>query len=161
VLHGDSPTGDWVRTAKAGDRIEAAGPRGRTTLSADADWHLFTGDETCIPGILAMLEGLPLGAQATAFIEVESEADQLAFAPPAGVQLNWIVRGAPRGEGTPLLPALEAFRFPEGRGHAYTIGETAMVRAVRHHLIARGFAKDQISAEGYWRPGRVGGHDHV
>lgn len=161
VLHGVSPAGEWARAAKPGDRIDAAGPRGRTTIHAEADWHLFTGDETCVPGILAMLEGLAPGVRAFAFIEVESEADQLAFTPPASAQLNWVVRGAPRGADTPLLPALEAFRFPEGRGHAYTIGETAMVRALRHHLIARGFAKDQISAEGYWRPGRVGGHDHV
>jgi NADPH-dependent ferric siderophore reductase len=32
---------------------------------------------------------------------------------------------------------------------------------MRRELIARGFPKQQISAEGYWRPGRVGGHDHV
>jgi hypothetical protein len=25
----------------------------------------------------------------------------------------------------------------------------------------RGMSRDQIYAEGYWRPGRVGGHDHV
>jgi NADPH-dependent ferric siderophore reductase len=162
VLHGKSPANDWVRTAKGGDRIDAAGPRGRTTLNMQADWHLFTGDETCVPGILAMLEGLPAHARSFAFIEVESDADKFAFSPPAGTELTWIVRGgAPRGAETPLLAALEAFALPAGRGHAYTIGETSMVRALRHHLIARGFTKDQISAEGYWRPGRIGGHDHV
>jgi NADPH-dependent ferric siderophore reductase len=161
VLHGKSPAGDWVRAAKAGDRIAGAGPRGRTTLHAEADWHLFTGDETCIPGIFAMLEGLPPQARAFAFIEVESDADKLAFDTSAGVTLQWVVRGAPRGAETPLLAALEGFALPAGHGHAYTIGETAMVRAVRHNLIDRGFAKDQISAEGYWRPGRIGGHDHV
>ena len=29
------------------------------------------------------------------------------------------------------------------------------------HVYESGMAKDQISAEGYWRPGRIGGHDHV
>ena len=31
----------------------------------------------------------------------------------------------------------------------------------RHYLLASGFDKAQVTAEGYWRPGRVGGHDHV
>jgi hypothetical protein len=35
------------------------------------------------------------------------------------------------------------------------------VRAQRQGLLARGLTKDRIAAEGYWRPGRVGGHDHV
>ena len=35
------------------------------------------------------------------------------------------------------------------------------MRAQRQGLIARGLPKTQIAAEGYWRPGRVGGHDHV
>lgn len=35
------------------------------------------------------------------------------------------------------------------------------VGAQRRHLIARGLTRAQISPEGYWRPGRVGGHDHV
>jgi NADPH-dependent ferric siderophore reductase len=46
-------------------------------------------------------------------------------------------------------------------GHAYTLGETGLVRTLRQGLVARGLAKSQIFAEGYWRPGRVGGHDHV
>ena len=25
----------------------------------------------------------------------------------------------------------------------------------------RGFDKSQIWSEGYWRPGRIGGHDHI
>jgi hypothetical protein len=27
--------------------------------------------------------------------------------------------------------------------------------------LAHGMTREQIYAEGYWRPGRVGGHDHV
>ena len=44
-----------------------------------------------------------------------------------------------------------------------TAGESSLpnARTMRRELIARGFPKQLISAEGYWRPGRVGGHDHV
>ena len=41
------------------------------------------------------------------------------------------------------------------------LGETSTIRRQRHDLIARGMGKEQIFGEGYWRPGRVGGHDHL
>ena len=51
--------------------------------------------------------------------------------------------------------------LPAGEGFAILISETSKVRAQRQHLLARGMPKDRIAAEGYWRPGRQGGHDHV
>jgi len=162
VLHGESPAGDWARAARHGDRIVGAGPRGRTVLEFDADWHLFMGDETAMPAIFAMLEGLPPGVRAVALLEIESEADKLPFETCDGINLKWVLRfGPPKGAGTPLLAALDALTLPDGTVHAYTIGETHMVRALRHRLIERGVDKRHIAAEGYWRPGRVGGHDHV
>jgi NADPH-dependent ferric siderophore reductase len=159
VLHGESPSGLWLAAAKQGDRIDAAGPRGHTYLR-DADWHLFVGDETAIPGIMAMLEGLPSGVSAFAFIEIAADDERQSA--PAEAHLTWLLRnGAPPGPSRILSDAVEGFAFPPGRGHAYVIGETANVRAIRQRLIARGFGKDQTCAEGYWRIGRVGGHDHV
>ena len=163
VLHpGVSPAGDWARVAKPGDRIDAMGPRGRTVLNPDADWHLFSGDETCIPAIFGMLEILPKGKPAYVFIEVADEAARLPVKTEAALTLNWIYRnGAEPGPSRLLADKLASFTLPPGRGHVYLIGETSNVRAQRHELIARGIAKEQISAEGYWRPGRVGGHDHI
>ncbi len=154
-----SPAGDWVRSVQPGDSIAAAGPRGHTYIR-EADWHLFIGDETCIPGIFAMIEGLPRGEKAFAFLEIADDGERQA---PAGdAQVTWLSRGgAPAGPGPILYDAVEGFAFPQGRGHAYVIGETGNVRAIRQRLIARGLGKDQTSAEGYWRPGRIGGHDHA
>ncbi len=161
VLHGRSPAGDWVANARPGDVLVGVGPRGHTHLR-DADWHLFVGDETCIPGIFAMLEGLAPGTPAQAFLEIANDAERIAPAPRGGVTLDWVLRkNAPPGASKLLFDAVEHFAFPPGRGHAYVIGETSNVRAIRHRLLERGLAKDQIAAEGYWRPGRVGGHDHV
>lgn len=159
VLHGASPAGDWVRAAKPGDSIEATGPRGHTYIH-EADWHLFIGDETCIPGIFAMLEGLPRGEKAFAFLEIADDAERQPV--PEGASVTWLSRnGAPAGPSRILADAVEAFAFPQGRGHAYIIGETSNVRGLRQRLIARGLGKDQTCAEGYWRPGRIGGHDHA
>ncbi len=161
VLHGESHTGRWLQSAKPGERIAARGPRGRTVVDDSADWHLFLGDETALPGIFAMLEGLPAGATAFALIEIGADSDKPFAVPRSGAGIEWISRGAPPGPNRALLDRLERFYLPAGRGKAYIGGETSNVRALRHHLLARGFEKAQIAAEGFWRPGRVGGHDHV
>jgi len=163
VLHGhDSPAESWVKSARPGDRLEIGGPRGRTVINPGADWHLFTGDETCVPGVLAMLEQLPAEAKAFAFLEVEDEAEFQIARTRADVKLEWIYRHGPAAPSSPaLIQSFADFAFPPGRGQAYVIGETSTVRAQRHGLLARGLGKDQIVAEGYWRPGRQGGHDHI
>lgn len=162
VLHGDTPSPTWARNARAGDRIAGRGPRGRTVIAPDADWHLFLGDETGLPAILHMLETLPAGARALALLEVGSAEDEQRFDTPADLSITWLHRGtAGPGPNTTILDRLAGIEFPDGRGHAYITGETSNVRAQRHHLIARGFERNQIASEGYWRPGRIGGHDHV
>jgi|SRR6185312_1140546 len=161
VLHGHGAAAGWAEQAAPGERIEALGPRGRTRLAEGADWHLFVGDETCIPGIFAMLEALPAGARAHALLEVESADERQAVDTAAGLELAWIERGGPAQPNTLLLERLKRFRPPAGRGHAYIIGETSGVRAERHFLLEQGWPKERITAEGYWRPGRLGGHDHV
>ena len=161
VLHGEGASGPWLESLTPGDRIDAVGPRGHTYVR-DAGWHLFTGDETCIPGIFAMIEGLPDDTLAHAFIEIGDETDKLPLVAKADVRLHWISRdGAAAGPNDLVYDAVEKFVFPEGAGFAYTIGETSNVRKLRHRLLDRGFPRNRVAAEGYWRPGRVGGHDHV
>ena len=154
-LHGEGATGPWLDGLRTGDAVNAVGPRGHTYLR-DADWHLFVGDETCIPAIFAMLEELGGAAPAHVFLEIGSETDQVPFDAPPRTALIWVTR-----DGNALFDAVESFAPPKGEGFATVIGETAKVRAIRHRLLERGIARNRIAAEGYWRPGRVGGHDHV
>lgn len=160
--HGDTPGPRWANGVKPGDTIDVRGPRGNTVFNPAADWHLFTGDETCIPAIAHILENIPAGTVAHVFIEVQDESGKVEISTAANVDLRWLYRGdLPAGPGSLMADALEVFELPEGQGHAYIIGETSNVRRQRHGLIARGLAREQISSEGYWRPGRIGGHDHV
>jgi NADPH-dependent ferric siderophore reductase len=165
VLHGTSAPGvRWALEAQPGQMIDIRGPRGRIALNPAADWHLFTGDETAIPAIFGLVEAMAAGAIAHVFIEIGGEADKVALDAKAKVTLTWLARnGAAPGPNRILLDAVERFALPlpPGAGHAIIIGETSNVRAQRHHLIARGMTRQQIYSEGYWRPGRVGGHDHV
>jgi NADPH-dependent ferric siderophore reductase len=162
VLHGASPGAAWARHAQFGDEITAEGPRGRTVVSGPADWRLFTGDETALPGIAAMIESLPAGERAFAIVEVAGPEEEQPIETAADLTLAWLYRaGPPRAPSQALIAALAAFESPPGVGQACVIGETSTVRAQRQGLIARGFPKAQIAAEGYWRPGRVGSHDHI
>jgi NADPH-dependent ferric siderophore reductase len=163
VLHGHGgPAERWAIEARPGDRLDARGPRGGTSLNPDVDWHLFVGDETCLPGIFAMLETLPRSARAFAFIEVEDKADRQYLDADCDLDLEWLVRGGPAVPASlALIERVALFAPPPGRGHAYVIGETSTVQMIRRGLLARGIDKSQITAEGYWRPGRQGGHDHI
>jgi NADPH-dependent ferric siderophore reductase len=162
VLHGHTPAPRWARAAQPGDTIEAKGPRGGTFLRADADWHLLTGDETCIPAIAHILETMRADTKAFVFIETTHESGEIALETRADVAICWVHRnGASPGPSEVMDDIVRDFTLPPGRGHAYIIGETSNVRRQRHTLIARGLTREQISSEGYWRPGRIGGHDHV
>lgn len=162
LKHGDGPAPLWAIAAKPGDRITAKGPRGGAWLRPDADWHLITGDETCIPAIAHILETMPADAVVHAFVEVDGPDGEIPVRIAGKGTLRWLHRnGAAPGPSELLADAVAAFDLPAGRGHAIIIGETANVRRQRHDLIARGLSREQISSEGYWRPGRAGGHDHV
>ena len=162
VLHGDTPSPTWARTVKPGASIRARGPRGRTVIDQAADWHLFLADETGLPAVLHMLETLPAGVRAIALLEVGDAQDERFCQTQADLAIEWLYRGAARpGTSTAILDRLTALELPAGRGQAYIVGETSNVRAQRHHLVSRGLERSQIASEGYWRPGRIGGHDHV
>lgn len=162
VLHGETPAPSWAKAARPGDTLLAQGPRGRSTVAADADWHLFCVDETGMPAMLHMLETMPAGAIVHALIETASAEDEPAIGTSAALSCHWLARGAmPAGPNGLVLEALKAFALPTGRGQAYLMGETSNVRSWRHHLVQAGLPKASIASEGYWRPGRIGGHDHV
>jgi NADPH-dependent ferric siderophore reductase len=156
-LHGRGPGTDWVRAATVGTRVQAIGPRGKITLAPGADWHLFVGDETGLPGSLAMIEALPSGSTAVACFEVDTPADEQQ---PVGEYfgtsgLQWVHRlgNSVPGDATLLLEALSRTGLPKGDGHAYLAAEAGVVRALREALVDRGLRPDQISSKAYWRRG--------
>jgi NADPH-dependent ferric siderophore reductase len=156
-LHGAGPGTDWISAAKPGDRIDAIGPRGKVTVRAEADWHLFVADETGLPGALAMLESMSSGSTATAILEVDTAADEqpLATPPMASVDLRWLHRDGRSvpGEPGPLLAAAGEVGLPAGVGHAYVAAEAGVVRAVTKALHEFGLGPEQISGKAYWRRG--------
>jgi NADPH-dependent ferric siderophore reductase len=156
-LHGAGPGTDWIRAARVGDRIDAIGPRGKVTPRMDADWHLFIGDETGMPGALAMIEALPSASTATALLEIDTPADEQEPDVSEGQQLRlrWVHRlghSAP-GDASLLQEALADIALPAGIGHVYVAAEAGVVRNIQQNLAERGLQPDQISAKAYWRRG--------
>lgn len=156
VLHGDGPGSAWAAAAQPGTRIEAIGPRGKVTVDAAADWHLFAGDDSALPASLAMAESLPGSVAALAVLEVDGEADQQQGTGADGraIPVHWVHRGGSDPDSSAnLVAALEGLALPPGLGHAYLAGELGVVAAMRATLLGRGLAPAQISAKPYWRAG--------
>jgi NADPH-dependent ferric siderophore reductase len=156
VLHGQGPGERWLRAAVPGDTIEGIGPRGKITTSPTADWHLFMGDESAMPAILAMAESLPPDVTATLVIEVPDPDDEAEIFAPAVSRVSWLhrVSGQP---GDPELLASEAaeVELPRGAGHVYLLGEASVVLKLREILTGRGVAAEAMSPKAYWGRGRA------
>lgn len=117
VVHGDGgPASRWLLAARPGDRVVIVGPDARSKDNAvGADWApgtaselLLAGDETAAPAITSILESLPPGRRARAFIEVPRAGDVLDVTLPADVELTWLVRDG-RPHGHELVPAVRTW----------------------------------------------------
>ena len=157
VMHGDGPGIRWAQSARPGLAVDAIGPRGKITLAADAEWHLFAGDATALPGAFAMMEALPSGVPASAYLMVDDPTERQPLPSSAtNKTVRWQYDNAlPSEPDGGLVAAVSSADLPPGRGHAYLAGEVALVSALKAALFARGWTADQVSAKAYWNRGRA------
>jgi NADPH-dependent ferric siderophore reductase len=156
VVHGDGPGARWAAKAAPGDGLDAIGPRGKVVLDDAADWHLFIGDETALPGMSIMAESLAPDVPAVMVIELPEHVDGHDPQVPADqfLAITWVERGdAEPGGAERLVAAAEQLPLPPGRPRAYVAGEMKVVRAVAGALTARGLEPSAVSAKAYWRRG--------
>lgn len=98
----DGPAAAWLRRATVGDRVVVVGPDVRAPgPPVGLDWRpgsarhlLLAGDETAAPAICSIVESLPRGVTAQAFIEVPANADTLAVHPRGRSRVTWVGRDA-------------------------------------------------------------------
>ncbi len=117
VSHGlTGPATRWLAAAAVGDALALIGPDAASGTEPDGYvWRpgaartlLLAADETAVPAVAVILEGLPADATGHVFLEVPTAADALPLAAPAGVQVTWL----PREEqpfGGALVPAVTAW----------------------------------------------------
>lgn len=156
VVHGDEGlAGPWAAAARPGDTIRLVGPGGAYSPQAEADHHLFVGDEAGLPAIASSLEQLPAHASVTVFCEVFGPDDEIALGGPASVRVHWLHRGiAPAGSTTLLDDAVRAWDWPQGRVQAFVHGESALLKTVRPYVRERVDRRD-LSVSAYWRLGET------
>jgi NADPH-dependent ferric siderophore reductase len=156
VVHGDGPGARWAAEAVPGDLLEAVGPRGKVVVDDEADWHLFIGDETALPGMAAMAESLSPGVPGVVIVEVARHVPghDPELAADQDVRVLWLERGdAEPGLPDLLVPAAEQVELPSGIGHAYVAGEMKVVRSVGEILASRGLEGSSVALKAYWRQG--------
>src|SRR5262249_20506297 len=101
----------------------------------------------------SMLEALPPGATARAFLEVATEDDWLS----SDQRITWLYRGAdkPAWASEMLADAMHHADLPQGRGRVYINGEVRIVSAVQRAALARGLANEYVSPKAYWGRGKA------
>ncbi|VVD94895.1 NADPH-dependent ferric siderophore reductase [Pandoraea iniqua] len=163
AMHESGPATQWARAAKPGDRIGVGGPRGSFVIPMNFDGYVLIGDDTALPAISRRLAELPAGALVFVFAEVDSPADRLRFTSEADVVVEWIYReGAPAGESTALIDALQVATLPAGDLHAWVAAESGVAKAVRQHLVGeRGLNPKWVKAASYWRRGDAAVHENL
>jgi NADPH-dependent ferric siderophore reductase len=96
--HGLGPACRWALAAAPGDVVQVIAPHrlseyGGTEFDpADRRHLLLVGDETAVPAIGRILEGLRRGYTAHVFIEVPSSEDILDLRVPPGFEVKWLPR---------------------------------------------------------------------
>jgi len=163
VLHEPAgPASRWASRASAGDRIVLLGPAVadnraiRFRPPEDTDLVVVWGDETAVPAVSAIVEALPAGMRARAWLEVQHAGDIQDLPTGADAEVTWLVRANEGAEGSPMtLGALRAAQLPPAeRPYVWIAGESGQVKALRRHFVGeRGFDRRRVAFVGYWRQG--------
>ncbi|MFD3520197.1 siderophore-interacting protein [Streptomyces sp. NPDC058653] len=152
---GPGPATRWARSARAGDVLGMFGPSAyfaEPVPLGTTDWMLLAGDESALPAIGTIVEALPEGARAVAYVEVWDAAEEQRLESAGEVTVHWLHRAASAGDGSPLVEAVRAAVFPAGSVFAWLGGEAGAVRALRRHLVGeRGLDRRAVHFTGYWR----------
>jgi len=157
VLHGDGPAASWAAQAQPGDYLGIGGPRGSFVIPTGFDWFLMIGDETALPAIGRRLEELPAGTRVTVVVEVDADAQTIAFQTQADADIVWVRR---RGRADALETAVRRLAIPPGEGYVWAAGEGHAMRAIHQYLVAeRGLDKSRVRASSYWKHGAVAVHE--
>jgi NADPH-dependent ferric siderophore reductase len=149
------PGAGWATSATPGDRVDAAGPRGKIALDATADAHLFVVDESGLAAWCAMAEGAPRGARLHALLVLEHALGATTAIEPlvaVGVSATSevVARTAVPAAIERVLGTVDAATTA-----AYAFGELGLTREVAASLASLGVAPARTAVKPYWRDDRA------
>lgn len=129
------PATRWALGAREGDQVGVLGPAAHGPKPAS--FYVLLGDETALPGIARILEGLPRTVSGHVLLEVNDIDDEIALDGPPGIAVQWLHRNsAAPGTTTLIADAVRALRWPEDLSTAFLWGgcEHAAFSAVHRYL---------------------------
>lgn len=155
VLHaGAGPAAGWAARARPGQVLAMFGPAPEFARPFPLDGGgplLFACDESALPALGTLVEALPAGARAHAWIEVPGPEEEQPLLGFGELTAHWVHRG-PAAPGERLLAAVRAAALPAGLGGAWLAGEAGAVRELRRHLLTdRRLPRTAVHFTGYWR----------
>lgn len=162
VLHeGDAyPGAGWAARAKPGDIVGMTGPGGGEAPHTAT--LVLLGDETALPAIGRILEGLPKETNAIVRIEIASEEEKQPLSTRATLDLEWLVRGnAEAGTTTLLEDAVKALDIKGDDPDLFVWAgcEFSAFKSIRSHLRKElRLPNRQHLVVSYWRRGVAGVH---
>ncbi len=151
VRHGQGLAGTWIATASPGSLVRLAGPRSDFRHVPGRQLFLF-GDETAIPAISAIVEGLSETDTATVVLEVLDESARQSIPTSATVHWIWLVNEqSPPGQR--LIAHLQTLTLDPGTAQVWIGCEAHAAKSLRCVFMANGFSKSLLHASGYWKQG--------
>lgn len=144
-LHAGGRTPDYVARLAPGDTIALMGPSG--AASPKPTRHLdIIADETAVPVAARLLAEAPADTVGRAVLFVPAEADIQDLPHPAGITVDWVVRG---GDVTPVS-ALQSLTLPAADRFVFFAAEKAEAAIARQVLTECGLQRGEFLAASYW-----------
>lgn len=151
--HG-GPATNWARGAEPGDVVGFIGPAAQGPVIAQ--FQVFAGDETGLPGIARCLEALGANTRGVALIEVNGVEDEVPITAPPGVEIRWLYRrGAQPGTSRVLVEEFERICWPDNleRCSFWCGCEYRAFRELRQKARDLGLRSGQMVVFAHWRAG--------
>jgi NADPH-dependent ferric siderophore reductase len=159
VVHGTGAASEWAETARPGDAGAISGPGRGYTIDAEASAFLLAGDETAIPAITQLLEGVPAETPVHVHVEAGHPDARLALPDHQHAAIEWHDLPSGVAPGEMLVAAVSDAEIAPGT-KVWAAGEAAAVWRVRRHLFDDlGLPRAQATVRGYWKHGRAADTD--
>lgn len=156
VRHGEGGPGTrWAARVAPGQRLGLLDESTTYAPPTGTPWQLLLADESALPALGSIVEGLPAGTSALAYAEVPTAEDVQELASAGNLSMHWLAREPGEAVGARLLAALQQATLPPGTPYTWLAGEQRMVRQARRHLVGeRGYPRATVCFMSYWRRGK-------
>jgi NADPH-dependent ferric siderophore reductase len=162
VVHGtEGPASAWAASAKPGDALVVAGPRGSRLAPTGIRRAVLIADETALPAFSRWLELLEPDVEVTAFLDVadSSVTAYLSDEQRRRASIVWLYR---ENGADQLLAGVRGLGPIDDETFVFAGGEAGSLAPVRRYLRRElGLPAAQVAMSGYWRRGTAGLDHHA